>query len=522
MLLVSSLQAQEKSEVYNPAYPSSAKNDGLYILTPLAKAEPQINGASVFGVRPGSPFLYTIPATGIRPMTYDVENLPAGLSVDSETGMISGKIQDLSKKDYTLTLVAKNKKGKDEKSFVVKVGNTICLTPPLGWNAWNCQARESSQDKVLKSARAMVSKGLINYGWTYVNLDGYWQGDTRGGKYNALEPDFERFPDIKGMFDEIHSLGLKCGMYSTPWITSYAKGIGGSSDNKEGKWDDSMLDPKGTQLRDSKWRRVGKYSFAENDVKQWVEWGIDYLKYDWQPIDSASLVEMADALDTCGRDIVYSISNNTTFKVVDLVKTRVNCFRTGVDLKDRWDTDGQGWNIIQEWEKQNKWLEVYRGEPGHFTDPDMLVVGKQIHNRKLVPTTLTADEQYSHITLWTLWASPMLIGCPIDQMDDFTLNLFTNAEVIDIHQDATAVGGIPVYQKDGIEIVVKDLENGEKAIGLFNKNESEQVVTMDWETVGLEGKKKLRDVWRNKDIGAYEDSFSASVRSHGVVLLRVE
>ncbi|WP_319268602.1 putative Ig domain-containing protein [uncultured Draconibacterium sp.] len=521
LLLFTFCQAQEDADVYYPAYPSSANNGGHYILTPPVKVAPQINGATVFGVRPGSPFIYTIPATGNRPMEFSAEGLPKGLMVDVTTGKIFGKIQDLTEKDYQVTLVAKNKKGKDTKEFTIKVGQTICLTPPLGWNSFNCWARlDVTQERVLESARAMVDKGLINYGFSYVNIDVGWQ-DKRGGKYNAVQPN-EKFPDIKAMYDEIHSLGLKGGIYSSPWITTYGAGVGGSSDNKDGEWEPSMVDPKGTHLKNTLWRRHGKYKFDSNDVKQWVDWGVDYLKYDWQPIDSASLVRMADELESCGRDIVYSISNNTTFKVADLVKTRVNCFRTGVDLKDRWDTDGKAWNLIQEWEKQNKWLEIFRGEPGHFTDPDMLVVGLQMHNKKLIPSALTADEQYTHITLWTLWASPMLMGCPVDQMDDFTLNLFTNAEVLDIHQDATAVGGIPVYQKDGVEIVVKDLAGGSKAIGLFNKNEKEQVITMDWETVGLKGEKKIRDVWRNKDIGTFNDSFSASVRSHGTVLIRVK
>ncbi|WP_319268604.1 putative Ig domain-containing protein [uncultured Draconibacterium sp.] len=522
LLIFTSSQAQENRQVYKPAYPSMAENSKYYILTPPAKAQPQINGASVFGVRPGSPFIYTIPATGSRPMEFSVKHLPEGLTVDSQTGRISGKIKDTTEKDYTVKLMAKNEKGKDTKEFTIKVGQTICLTPPLGWNSFNCWARRDvTQERVLESARAMVDKGLINYGFSYMNIDVGWP-NSRGGKFNAIQPN-EKFPDIKAMFDEIHALGLKGGIYSSPWITTYGAGAGGSSDNKDGHWEKSMIDPRYTKLKDTQWRRVGKYKFHSNDVKQWVDWGVDYLKYDWSPIDSVSLVLMADELESCGRDIVYSISNNTKFNMANLVKTRVNCFRSGGDLKDRWDTDGKAWNMLQAWEMQNKWLEVYRGEPGHFLDPDMMVVGKQMmQSKELVPSRLTADEQYTHITLWTLWASPMLMGCPVDQMDDFTFNLFSNSEVLDIHQDATAVGGIPVFQKDGIEIVVKDLENGEKAIGLFNKNATEQVVTMDWETVGLEGKKKLRDVWRNKDIGTFKDSFSASVRSHGTILIRVK
>ncbi|WP_298238964.1 putative Ig domain-containing protein [uncultured Algibacter sp.] len=520
LLLCNILVVHAQKVDYNPEYPKS--DDGLYILSPTESPKPNINGASVFGVRPNKVFLYTIPASGDRPMKFSAKGLPKGLKLDCKTGIITGKIINTEEKNYEVTFKAKNKKGSDTKNFTIKVGQTICLTPPLGWNSFNCWARRDvTQERVLESARAMVDKGLINYGFSYVNIDVGWP-KNRGGKFNAIQPN-EKFPDIKAMFDEIHALGLKGGIYSSPWITTYGNGTGGSSDNKDGYWEKSMKDPRFTKLKNTQWRRIGKYKFHSNDVKQWVDWGVDYLKYDWAPIDSISLVLMADELESCGRDIVYSISNNTKFNMANLVKTRVNCFRTGGDLKDRWDTDGKGWNMLRAWDMQNKWLEVYRGEPGHFTDPDMLVVGKQMmQSKELVPSRLTADEQYTHISLWTLWASPMLMGCPVDQMDDFTLNLFTNAEVLDIHQDATAVGGIPVYQKNGIEIVVKDLENGDKAIGLFNKNETEQVVTLDWETAGLSGKKNIRDVWRNKDIGEFENSFSANVRPHGVILLKIE
>ncbi|WP_298238963.1 putative Ig domain-containing protein [uncultured Algibacter sp.] len=515
------VQAQEVD--YAPKYPEA--RNGFYILSPKIKPSPKINGANVFGVRPGSKFLYTIPASGDKPMTFSTSPLPKGLSLDSKTGIISGTIENKDIKDYKIVLKAKNAKGKDSKEFTIKVGNTICLTPPLGWNSFNSWARRNvTQERVLKSARAMVDKGLNDFGFSYINIDVGWQG-KRGGEYNAIQPN-EKFPDIKAMYDEIHALGLKGGIYSSPWITTYGAGVGGSSDNKDGKWDKSMIDPKGTKLKNSAYRRIGKYKFDAIDVKQWVEWGVDYLKYDWQPNDAESIVRMADALDASGRDIVLSLSNNAHFDIIELCKTRVQCWRSGVDLKDRWNTDGKAWNLLQEWDKQRKWLdEGYRGGPGHFPDPDMLVVGdlsSTDSNVLLRPSNLTPDEQYTHITLWTLWASPMLIGCPIEYMDMFTLGLFKNSEVIDVHQDAVAIPGKTILNENGIEIIVKDLENGKKAVGLFNKNDSEEVVTLNFKAAGISGDKKIRDVWRNKDIGTFKDTFSAKVRPHGVVFIKIE
>src|SRR5580692_2836271 len=181
------------------------------ILTPPAPKTPRINGPGIFGVRPGSPFLYTIPATGDRPMAFAADGLPVGLKVDGETGRITGVVDAAG--EYPVVLRAKNSRGEDAKKFRIVVGDKIALTPPMGWNSWNCWARAVDQDKVLRSARAMVSSGLADHGWTYINIDDTWQG-ARGGPFHAIQPN-EKFPDMKALCDQIHALGLKAGIYST-------------------------------------------------------------------------------------------------------------------------------------------------------------------------------------------------------------------------------------------------------------------------------------------------------------------
>ena len=255
----------------------------------VAPAAPRINGPSVYGVRPGSPLLYSIPATGDRPMQFSVTDLPRGLALDTATGRVTGTLK--RRGEYTVVLQARNAIGTAEKAFRIVVGDRIALTPPMGWNSWNCWAGAVDQEKVLRSARALVASGLANHGWSTINIDDAWQG-VRGGPLKAIQPN-RKFPDMKGLCDTLHGMGLKAGIYSTPWTTSYAGYCGGSSDDPSGAW------TKGSRI-------LGKYPFALNDARQWAEWGMDYLKYDWNPIDEQHVVEMSKALRKKGFRFVGS------------------------------------------------------------------------------------------------------------------------------------------------------------------------------------------------------------------------
>ena len=192
----------DQSKIYSPAELKLEPNE-RYILTPKAAPSPKINSASVFGVRPGSPFLFTIAATGERPMTFEAQGLPEGLTLDKQTGLITGKVDKAG--TYTVKLKATNSLGTAERSLKIVVGDQIALTPPMGWNSWNCWAANVSDKNVRASAKAMVDSGLINHGWTYINIDDTWQG-KRGGPFNAIQGN-QKFPDMKGLCDYVHSLG---------------------------------------------------------------------------------------------------------------------------------------------------------------------------------------------------------------------------------------------------------------------------------------------------------------------------
>lgn len=509
--------ADAKMEMYGDFMPLQIPNDGeRYILTPTPGKNPRITSSRIFGARPGNPFLFTIRATGERPVTFSAENLPMGLSLDAETGIITGKVD--KRGTYLTVLKAENASGQAQKELKIVIGDTIALTPPLGWNGWNSWARNIDRQKVVASAGAMVNSGLSDHGWTYINIDDAWQGQ-RDGKYNAIQPN-EKFPQFQEMIAYIHSLGLKTGIYSTPWISSYAGYVGGSSDFEDGIYPDSIVAKK------REYRRLGKYSFENNDAQQFAEWGIDYLKYDWR-IDVSSAQRMSEALKRSGRDILYSLSNSAPFEYATEWAALANMWRTGPDIRDSWLSLYISAFTIDNW-------APFAG-PGHWNDPDMLILGNVTTGTDLHPTRLTPDEQYSHVSIYSLLSAPLLIGCPIEQLDDFTLNLLTNDEVIEINQDPLGKPGRLISDTLGVQTWIKPLEDGSFAAGLFYTDdfghtpqsyfrwgdETAVKYTFDFEKAGLHGKWLLRDVWRQKDLGIFEKTFGVEINHHGVVFLRM-
>ncbi|SDS01531.1 NPCBM/NEW2 domain-containing protein [Opitutus sp. GAS368] len=479
------------------------------ILTPKAPAAPRLNGARVFGVRPGHPFFYQIPATGERPMKFSAEDLPAGLTLDAATGRITGAIA--APGTHRVTLRATNAHGTDTQPWRIEVGEKIALTPAMGWNSWNCWGVSVDQEKVLASARAIVAQGLVEHGWSYINIDDTWQG-ARPGPAHALQAN-GKFPDLKKFCDELHAMGLKAGIYSTPWITSYAGYPGGSADNPAGDWV-KPPSPKQPNRKIKPWH-LGDHSFAAVDAQQWAEWGIDYLKYDWNPNEAPETKEMADALRASGRDIVYSLSNNAPFANAAALAALANSWRTTGDIRDAWG------NVRNIWSQQEKWREF--AGPGHWNDPDMLVIGPVDvgSGRSIRPSRLTPNEQYTHITLWCLLSAPLLIGCPVEKADDFTLSLLTNDEVLAIDQDELGRPARQLIVDGRKQVYVKELADGSRAIGFFNLAQETQKISVTWAQLGLAQPARARDLWRQQDIILSGDGFVAGVPRHGTCLIRV-
>ena len=485
-----------RPEIVEPVMPKP------YILTPRAGLAPRITGPKVFGVRPGSPVLFTLTAAGEKPVKFTVQNLPQGLTLNPDNGQIRGSLD--KKGEYKTTVIAGNKRGKAHREFKIVVGDTICLTPPMGWNSWNCWACAVDDEKVRASAKAMADSGLIDHGWTYINIDDCWMRKENsndpmiGGPVrdeNGYLLSNAKFPDMKALTDYIHSLGLKAGIYISPGPNTCA-GF------------------------------VGSWQYEQKDAQRFAEWGFDYLKYDWcgyrkiAPNPTLDDLKrpysvMRKELDQVDRDIVYSLCQ---YGMGDVWKWGAevggNCWRTTGDIRDSWGSmAGIGFKQAD--------LYSYAG-PGHWNDPDMLVVGKVGWGPNLHPSRLTPDEQYTHISLWCLLASPLLIGCPIEQMDEFTAGLLTNDEVLEVNQDPLGRQARRVAQTGDTEVWAKPMEDGSYAVGLFNRNMWEsRKVTVSWKDLALNGTCRVRDLWRQKGLGEFDMSFTAEVTAHGVVLIRV-
>jgi len=463
-----------------------------YILTPPASELPRINGPKVYGARAEHPFLFTIAASGLRPMIFNAKGLPDGLVLDQQTGIISGKA--VKNGDYNILLTAKNNKGIANSEFLIKIGDEIALTPPLGWNSWNCWGLSVDTKKIMQSARAFKEKGLMQYGWSYINIDGGWQ-DKRDNDGNILPN--KKFPDMKALGDSIHKMGLKFGIYSSPGARDCAG-------------------------------YMGSYQHEKQDAKTFADWGADYLKYDW--CEYQKVFEMEKDSSTSAfmkpyllmkkyildqdRDIFYSLCQYGFDDV----------WKWGAAMGNSWRTT---WDIIDTWESLsdigfNQNSHYPYAKPGHWNDPDMLIVGKVGWGEHLHDTNLTPDEQYTHISLWSMLASPLLIGCDVNQLDNFTLNLLTNTEVLDINQDVLGKQAKRQIQDGNIQVWVKELSDGSKAVGIFNLGDKDRNYDLILSSLGYSSVTNVRDVWRQKDIPNIGASVQVFLPTHGVSLLIIK
>jgi len=487
---------QEVTASFKEKHAAEEKTDtqiSPYMLTPLPGDKPRINSASVFGVRPGSPVLFKIAATGKKPLRYQAMNLPDGLVLDESSGIITGKLP--AGGTYEINFIVTNPLGSTVQNWTLKVGNELALTPPMGWNSWNCWGITVTEEKVKSSAEALIEKGLIDHGWTYINIDDGWQAPDRAsdGTIRANQ----KFNDMNKLADWLHRNGLKFGVYSSPGLTTCGQ-------------------------------YTGSLQHEMQDATSYGAWGVDYLKYDWcsyqdvfdkQKDTSVQAYQrpyqaMEAALQKQPRDIVYSLCQYGMASVWKWGgKIHGNSWRTTGDINDSWaSVVSNGFDHPE--------LSPY-AKPGNWNDPDMLVVGLLGWSGTLHASHLTPDEQYAHISLWCLLSSPLLIGCDISKLDAFTLNLLTNDEVLAIDQDPAGKQARQRIKTSNFQVWVKELADGNKAIGVFNMSDRYQNIAIDFSSLGLNGKYRIRDMWRQVNAHDAADKYAATIPPHGVSLIKI-
>jgi len=366
--------------------------------------------------------------------------------------------------------------------------NGLAKTPPMGWNSWNIFHGDINENQIKQIADAMVSSGMRDAGYVYLNLDDNWMANPARDANKNLIADPKRFPSgIKALADYVHAKGLKLGIY----------GDRGSMT--------CMNVP-----------QSGSYGYEDKDAKTFASWGVDYLKYDNGNIVPGSDLKtdyqkMQTALANCGRPIVYSIC---AWEYNDWMPATGNLWRTTRDITDKWDTGNSFFRgIINLIDENSQYANA--AVPGAWNDPDMLEIGNG---------GCTTEEYRSQMSMWCMMAAPLIAGNDIRTMSQTTKDILLNKEVIAVDQDPAGIQATKIKSQNGLDVWCKPL--GEKAattkaVALLNRNSSAANITVSWADIGLSGSVTVRDLWAKADKGSFTGSYTASVPAHGTVMLKV-
>lgn len=505
-----------------------ARTQGAEILTPKPGKSPKINGPEVYGCTPNKPLVYRIPTQGERPIKFKADNLPASVQLDAENGILNGMTPETNG-EYTINITAENSHGMDSRDIILKVGNTLALTPPMGWNHWYTHYHFVTDEHIRNAATAMVQRGMADVGYNYVSIDDCWMRiesdfveramkrkrranvnlDTAARMGASRDADGriltnEEFPDMNLLTQHIHGYGLKAGIYTSPG-------------------------PRTCQEFEGSWQH------EEIDAKTFAGWGFDLLKYDWcryrevfnDPFNEDNLDEfvkpykkMGDILKKQNRDIVHNLCQYGMADVWKWGKQTGHSWRTGGDLGHT-ILEGGIYNIAE----KTIGIGEYNG-PGGWNDPDYLIMGKwrspDYKGGDIVQIDLTPNEQYSYMSLWCMMACPLFFSGDMDALDDFTLNVITNTEMIAVNQDVLGKCAEPMRMGDKAWILKKVLADGSIVVGVFDiANNGDQNINLDLKELGLDGIFKARDLWRQKEIGSLSDKISIAVGARGCAILKL-
>ncbi|MBN2736137.1 MAG: alpha-galactosidase [Spirochaetales bacterium] len=371
-------------------------------------------------------------------------------------------------------------------SQVFALDNGLAKTPPMGWNSWNVFHGEIDEAKIRQIADAMVSTGMRDAGYIYLNLDDNWMANPARDSSGNLRAHPQRFPSgIKALSDYVHDRGLKLGIYGDRGTMT------------------CMNVP-----------QSGSYGNEQRDANTFASWGIDYLKYDNCNAvgdQQTAYRNMKNALANCGRPIVFSIC---AWGFSDWAPELGNLWRTTGDITDKWD-NGTDWfhGIINCIDANEKYAPY--AKPGAWNDPDMLEIGNG---------GCTTEEYRTQMSMWSMMAAPLLTGNDIRNMSGAIMDILLNKEIIAIDQDPAGIQGRRVSSSNGTEIWTKPLgtANGpDKAVALLNRNGSATQITVNLASIGFSGPVMIRDLWAKTDRGSFTGSYTVSVPSHGTAMLKI-
>ncbi|MEH0153284.1 glycoside hydrolase family 27 protein [Limibacter armeniacum] len=375
----------------------------------------------------------------------------------------------------------------------------LAKTPPMGWNSWNTFATDINEQLVKDIADSFVKYGLKDAGYEYIVLDDGWMTKERDQNGN-LVPDPKKFPNgMKALADYVHAKGLKFGLYNCAGAQTCA-GYPGSR------------------------------GYEYQDAQKYAEWGVDFLKYDWCNTEKlnaeGAYMTMRDALYKAGRPVVFSICEWGDNEPWEWAENIGHLWRVSGDIINCWDCEvGHGsWSSWGVWKIINMHQNIRKhAGPGHWNDLDMMEVGNG----------MTDAEDRSHFAMWSVMASPLILGNDLRTASKETLKTLTNKEVIAINQDELGIQGFRFTNEHNVEVWIKPLKNDEWAFVFVNMNDEPYELNFDWKKHGIgddvNGKwldlsannLKVRDLFNQKDLGATDKSLKATIGVHDVLMIKL-
>jgi len=456
------------------------------------EGKPAVLTPSVLGVSTGKPFFYRIPAIGERPIAFSAASLPEGVRLEGR--ILTGCLADDG--EWNIEITAENARGRAAKVLRLTCARDNALrTPLMGFTTWNAFANEVAQQDMQRTAQQLVDLGIADYGYGYVNLDSGWQLEY-GGEFDAIQPN-RKFPDMKRMYDFLHSLGLRGGIYSTPMLTAW-----GCPSELESIPGCTRGEP--DILRTCWMGGVGMEHMEENNVRQWEQWGVDYLKYDWRPTDPFTCDPMKQALLKSSREIPLCVSVLASRDYAPYWSQNCCSWRDNPDSLDKWD------RCIEIMDTVDGWKPYVR--PGHFFDLDMLEIGDMFWNKG--NRGLTDAEELFCYSLRAFFSSPIQLSCRLENLTEFEFDMICNEEVIAINQDALADYPEEIATDGSVRVYKRALENGDTAYALFNMEDRVSVGTLD-----LPENAVVRDVWMKETLPAAE-RLTCELPPHGARIFR--